>query len=289
MADHDLTGFDRETFTHDGVTRRILRRGTGPAVIVIAEIPGITPKVLAFAERVAGIGCTAVLPVLFGTPGRDADPANVGRRKAGQYLAASLRKVCVSREFTVLATGQSSPVVTWLRALAADEHERCGGPGVGAVGMCLTGGFALGMAVDDRLLAPVLSQPSMPFPLTKSRAAGIDVSAADLAAVRGRCAREGLQVLGLRFRSDRLVPDDRFAFLRRELGDAFVAVELPDSAANPNAAKAPHSVLTEHLIDEPGQPTRAALDQVLDLFRSRLLAEPGATPSEATAAPSEER
>ncbi|MFJ9848624.1 dienelactone hydrolase family protein [Streptomyces sp. NPDC101150] len=271
MADHDLTGFDRSTFTHDGITHRILRRGTGPAVIVLAEIPGITPKVLEFAERVAAIGCTAVLPVLFGTPGREADPAVTGRLKFGRYMASSIWKVCVSREFTVLATGKTSPVVTWLRALAAYEHERCGGPGVGAVGMCLTGGFALAMAADERLLAPVLSQPSLPLALTKSRADGIDISAEDLAAVRGRCERDGLRVMGLRFRGDRLVPGDRFAFLRRELGEAFTAVELDDSAANPDAALAPHSVLTSHLIDEPGQPTRAALDEVLDLFRTRLL------------------
>ncbi|AZS74737.1 dienelactone hydrolase [Streptomyces lydicus] len=271
MADHDLTGFDRGTFTHDGTTRRILRRGTGPAVIVLAEIPGITPKVLEFAERVAAIGCTAVLPVLFGTPGRDADPAHIGRLKAGLYMASSIGKVCVSREFTVLATGKSSPVVTWLRALAADEHQRCGGPGVGAVGMCLTGGFALAMAADERLLAPVLSQPSLPLALTKSRAGTTDISAEELATVRGRCEREGLRVIGLRFRGDRLVPGDRFAFLRRELGEAFTAVELDDSAANPDAVQSPHAVLTGHLIDAPGQPTRAALDEVLDLFRTRLL------------------
>ncbi|MYX07589.1 dienelactone hydrolase [Streptomyces sp. SID8375] len=271
MADHDLTGFERGTFTHDGTTRRILRRGTGPAVIVLAEIPGITPKVLEFAERVAAIGCTAVLPVLFGTPGRDADPAHIGRLKAGLYMASSIGKVCVSREFTVLATGKSSPVVTWLRALAAHEHQRCGGPGVGAVGMCLTGGFALAMATDERLLAPVLSQPSMPLPVTKSRAGTTDISAEELAAVRGRCEREGLRVMGLRFRGDRLVPGDRFAFLRRELGEAFTAVELDDSAARPDAVQSPHAVLTEHLIDAPGQPTRAALDGVLDLFRTRLL------------------
>ncbi|MEU8912977.1 dienelactone hydrolase family protein [Streptomyces nigrescens] len=270
MADHDLTGFDRGTFTHEGTTRRILRRGTGPAVIVLAEIPGITPKVLEFAERVAAIGCTAVLPVLFGTPGRDADPAHIGRLKAGLYMASSIGKVCVSREFTVLATGKSSPVVTWLRALAAHEHQRCGGPGVGAVGMCLTGGFALAMATDERLLAPVLSQPSLPLALTKSRGGTTDISAEELATVRGRCEREGLRVMGLRFRGDRLVPGDRFAFLRRELGEAFTAVELDDSAARPDAVQPPHSVLTEHLIDAPGQPTRAALDEVLDLFRTRL-------------------
>ncbi|MEV5483464.1 MULTISPECIES: dienelactone hydrolase family protein [Streptomyces] len=273
MADHDLTGFDRSTFTHDGHTRRILRRGTGPAVIVMAEIPGITPKVLEFAERVAAIGCTAVLPVLFGKPGRDAHPAAHGRLNSALYTASSMWQVCVSREFTVLATGKTSPVVTWLRALAAHEHRRCGGPGVGAVGMCLTGGFALAMATDERLLAPVVSQPSLPLALTRSRAGTIDVSAEDLAAVRGRCERAGLRVMGLRFRGDRLVPGDRFAFLRRELGAAFTAVELDDSAAHPDAVLPPHSVLTEHLIDAPGQPTRAALDEVLDLFRTRLLDE----------------
>lgn len=137
--------------------------------------------------------------------------------------------------------------------------------------MCLTGGFALAMAADDRLLAPVLSQPSLPLALTGRRAAGIDICADDLAAVRGRCEREGLQVMGLRFRGDRLVPGDRFAFLRRALGAAFTAVELDDSAAHPDAVLPPHSVLTEHLIDAPGQPTRAALDEVLDLLRTRLL------------------
>ncbi|MCX5195505.1 dienelactone hydrolase family protein [Streptomyces sp. NBC_00249] len=271
MADHDLSGFERDAFTHGGSTRPVLRRGSGPAVIVIAEIPGITPKVLEFAERVAALGCTAVLPVLFGTPGRDPHPTARGMLRGALYTASSTWNVCVSREFTVLATGRSSPVVSWLRALSAYEHQRCGGPGVGAVGMCLTGGFALAMAVDEHLLVPVLSQPSLPLGITARRRGGIDISPEDLATVRGRCEREGLQVLGLRFRSDRLTPDARFAFLRRELGDAFVAVELEDDDANPEAVLPPHSVLTEHLVDQPGQATRAALDQVLDLLRTRLL------------------
>ncbi|WP_211241271.1 hypothetical protein [Pseudonocardia spinosispora] len=136
--------------------------------------------------------------------------------------------------------------------------------------MCLTGGYALVMATDDRLLAPVLSQPSMPLPITRAQHGAIDISPADLAIVRSRCANDGLTVLGPRFRGDGLVPESRFRFLRGELGDAFVAVELDDSAANPNAVMKPHPILTEHLIDEPGQPTRAALDQVLTLFRERL-------------------
>jgi dienelactone hydrolase len=178
---------------------------------------------------------------------------------------------CISREFTVFATGKTSPVVAWLRALAAEEHERCGGPGVGAVGMCFTGGFALAMAVDDRMLVPVLSQPSMPMGITSKQRRSIDISPSDLDQVKHRCAAGDLQVLGLRFTSDRFVPGERFQLLRDELGDAFVAVELADEDANPEAVMRPHSVLTEHLVDEPGTRTRQTLDQVLDLFRTKLL------------------
>jgi dienelactone hydrolase len=265
-----LASYERTTFSHDSKTRDVFRKGTGPAVIVIAEMPGITPKVLEFADRVAAIGCTAVLPHLFGTPGYDFEAA--GTLATARYMLSSIGPACISREFAVFATGKTSPAVVWLRALAAAEHERCGGPGVGAIGMCFTGGYALAMAADDRLLAPVLSQPSMPVGLTKKGKHSIDCSRADLDRVRRRCDEDGLKVLGLRFKGDRFVPPERFQFLREELGDGFVAVELDDSSANPNAAmKNPHSVVTEHLIDEPGQPTRAALDQVLDLFRTRLL------------------
>ncbi|MGB3056450.1 MAG: dienelactone hydrolase family protein [Acidimicrobiales bacterium] len=271
MADDPMDDFETTTFTHGGKTRTVFRIGEGPAVIVMAEMPGISPKVLDFARRVASIGCTAVVPHLFGAPGRDPVPDGKATAAGAAYMISSLVPSCVSREFTVFATGKSSPVITWLRALAAHEHDRCGGPGVGAVGMCFTGGFALAMAADDRILAPVLSQPSMPVALTSSQKCSIDISRGELDAVKHRCANEGLEVIGLRFRSDRLVPAERFEFLRRELGDAFVAVELEDADANPDAVMTPHSVLTEHLIDEPGTATRDALELVLNLFRTRLL------------------
>jgi dienelactone hydrolase len=255
-----LEDYERSEFEAEGKRRTILRRGDGPAVIVIAEMPGITPKVIEFADRVAGIGCTAVLPHLFG---------QIGREAGGAYIFTSIVPACVSREFAVLATGRTTPVTTWLRALAAAEHERCGGPGVGAVGMCFTGGFALGMAVDGRLLAPVLSQPSRPFPIGAARKRDAGVSQQDLDAVK---ARDDLCVLGLRFSHDRFSPAERFETLRRELGDSFVGVEIDSSPDNAHGVPTgAHSVLTEHLVDEPGHPTRDALDQVLDLFRERLL------------------
>lgn len=264
-----LTDFARGSFTNDGVTHRIYTKGSGPAVIVIAEIPGITPKVADFARRVADRGMTVIMPSLFGEDG--ADPNSTSARDLPD-IAKSLGKMagtlCVSREFTRLATGKSSPVVVWLRALAAEYHEKCGGPGVGAVGMCFTGGFALAMSVDDRMLAPVLSQPSLPFrPVGNVR--NIDISPRDLETVKTRCAA-GLQVMGLRFEGDKLCRGGRFDFLREQLGDAFIGIELPDSTANPDATLSPHSVLTEHLIDEPGQPTHDTLLQVLNFFAQKL-------------------
>lgn len=273
MADDDLHDFERTSFTHEGKERTVFRIGTGPAVIVMTEMPGISPKVAGFARKVAAIGCTAVVPHLFGVPGRDPNPAaRGGKLGSARYAMSSIVPACISKEFTTFAVGRTSPVISWLRALAAAEHERCGGPGVGAVGMCFTGGFALAMAVDDRLLAPVLSQPSMPMGITKKHRHSIDISPADLEVVKHRCAAEGLQVLGLRFTSDSFVPDERFQFLREQLGDAFIAVELGDEDANPDGAMKPHSVLTEHLIDEAGSRTRETLDQVLELFRTKLLA-----------------
>ena len=261
MAD-TLEDFERSEFTSGGATRTVYRSGSGPAVIVISEIPGITPNVARFARMVVGIGCTAVMPSLFGVDGRD---PSVGA------ALRSLSSACVSREFTVLALGRTSPVTVWLRALARHEHERCGGPGVGAVGMCLTGGFALAMMVDDVVVAPVLSQPSLPFPVNRAHRQALGISDTDVDRVVERVAA-GVCVLGVRFTGDKASPPERFAALRELLGDGFVGVELDSSPGNPHGhRKGAHSVLTEDLDDRPGTPTRQALDQVLDLFRSRLL------------------
>lgn len=265
----DLETFARERFEHDGVSHDVYRKGAGPAVIVIAEMPGISPHLLGFADRVIALGCTAVLPDLFGTAGRDPLVKSAATRL---YGLGSMARACISKEFTAFATGRSSPVVAFLRRLANAEHARCGGPGVGVVGMCFTGGFGLAMAVDPVVLASVLSQPSLPVGATAKQRRNIDASPEELAIVSGRCANQGLRVLGLRFDGDPLVPRERFEFLRERLGDGFVAVELRQADGHPEGPlPRRHSVLTADLIDEPGEPTRAALDQVLALFREKLL------------------
>jgi dienelactone hydrolase len=256
-----LAGFDESTFSYDGLTRRVYAAGRGPAVIVIHEVPGLHPQVAEFARRVVDAGFSVRMPSLFGTPGRPV---------SGGYAMRSLVDACVAREFTAFALDRTSPVVGWLRRLATEAHAECGGPGVGAVGMCFTGGFALGMMVDETMLAPVLSQPSLPFGLTPARRRALGISDADLARVKER-AQAGACVMGLRFTQDPAVPAARFETLRRELGDAFIAVEIDSSKGNPHGIpRRAHSVLTQHFVDEPGHPTREALDRVLAFFAERL-------------------
>jgi dienelactone hydrolase len=257
-----LEGFAESTFTHDGATRTVFRRGRGPGVVIVHEIPGITPPVADFGRRVADAGFTAALPVLFGTPGKEF---------SGAYMGQQLLLACIRREFTTFALGRSSPVTDWLRALCREVHAECGGPGVGALGMCLTGGYALAMMVDPSVRAPVLSQPSCPFPLSARHRAAIDVSPAELAVVKQRAA-SGIGVLGLRFTHDYACTRDRFDTLRRELGSGFEAIEIDSAPGNPHGIpQSAHSVLTLDLVDREGHPTRAALDRVLAFFRERLL------------------
>jgi dienelactone hydrolase len=257
-----LEAFQKGSFTSSTSRRHdIFRLGSGPAVIIVHEIPGITPLVAAFANRVADSGMTAVLPDLFGTPGRS---------MTFGYALNSFAKACVSKEFTILALNRTSPVVDYLRELATYEHAACGGSGVGAIGMCLTGGFALAMCVEPVVIAPVMSQPSLPLPINAAHRRGLGLSDSDYAVVRER-VHEGLCVMGLRFSGDIKSPRDRFERMRHEFGDNFVGVEIDSSASNPwGYKKGAHSVLTEDYSDAEGSPTRTALDQVLRFFATTL-------------------
>ena len=174
-----LEEWTRGAFTADGVTHPTYRRGNGPGVVVVHELPGMTPEVIAFADDVVEAGFTVVLPNLFGTPGAP---------MTARSMATTLPRVCVNREFNKLAVGRTSPVATWLRALARDLHDELGGVGVGALGMCFTGGFALAMMVDPAVAAPVVAQPSLPFPIGKARSDDLSLSEQDLATVKARAA-----------------------------------------------------------------------------------------------------
>ncbi|KJC57045.1 dienelactone hydrolase [Bradyrhizobium sp. LTSPM299] len=267
--DDPLEDFERRDIALDGVSKAVHVAGVGPAVIVMAEMPGISPHVARFARWVRDAGFTVYMPSLFG---RDGAIAGAGEG------AAVFQRACVSAEFRAMAANQSSPMTQWLRSLARFAHRECGGPGVGAIGMCFTGNFALTMMLEPSMLAPVLSQPSLPL----NDPDGIEIAPDEVKAVRARLEREDLTVLAYRFAGDKFCMAQRFAAYAEALGDHFVGRVLPDSAANRDVppffqtfVTTPHSVVTAHLIDEAGQPTIAARDEILAFFKRRLSAAKG--------------
>ncbi|GBF51218.1 hypothetical protein LPTSP4_27500 [Leptospira ryugenii] len=262
-----LADFNMESFHFDGITKNVYISGEGPAVIVMPEMPGISPDVLRFARWVREAGFSVFIPSLFGKDGA------VPLVREGIVV---FKKACVSAEFRTLASSEFSPIVDWLRSLAKFAHQRSGGLGVGAVGMCFTGNFALSMMLEPSMLAPVMCQPSLPL----DDPSGINSSFEELLRIRERLNKENLSVLGYRFAGDFHCRAERFCSYKRELGEHFIDRVLPDTAANPSPPPffekvigSPHSVVTAHLIDEAGQPTIKARDEILEFLRSRLKQE----------------
>jgi dienelactone hydrolase len=254
-----LEDFERRDFTLLGKTKHVFIAGSGPAVIVMTEMPGISPYVARFARWVRDAGFTVYMPHLFG---EDGVLPGTGR------AMLTVARACISSEFRAFASNASSPVTQWLRALAAEAHKQCGGPGVGAIGMCFTGNFALSMMLDKSVVAPVMSQPSMPM----HKPGGLAMDPDEVIAIKARMDAEDLTVLAYRFEGDSFCKAERFAAFEDAFGDRFIGKVLPDSAANPDAPlKTPHSVVTLHLIDEAGQPTVQARDEILAFFRMRLM------------------
>ena len=253
-----LAGYESFPFTAEDKTYTVHTRGSGPGVVIMHEVPGLTPDVQMFCDRVADAGFRVFVPEMFGSTGK---PFSL------PYAAQQIARACISREFAVLAKNASSPIVDWLKHLCRHAHAECGGPGVGAIGMCLTGNFALALMVDEFVLAPVLSQPSLPFGVSAAHKRALHVSDADLEIAK----RRGCPLLGLRFTSDPMCPGERFERLRGEFGSNFEGIEIDSSKGNAHGIGAiAHSVVTKDLVDREGHPTREALDAVLGLFRTQL-------------------
>ena len=243
--DVTLPGFEGLDETRQ-VWSRSPASAPGPGVIVIHEFPGISASLISFADQVVERGFTVWLPRLFGEPLAGGSIGNV---------AGDLWQFCVRREFSVFARGKTSPVAHWLRSLARELDASTPGDGVGVVGMCFTGGFALAMVADAPVIAPVLAEPSLPAPLGRRRAADVGLDATDLRAVQS----SGCEVLALRYSSD-VATGTRFDTLSTALGPKFFAVEFEGKG---------HSVLT-------GTPQPVGTAAVLDFLDDKLAGTPGA-------------
>lgn len=225
-----LSEYDSFTFTAPvakGIRHRVLFRGTGPAVIVLHEIFGLAQECIALGDRLAQdpAGSFAVyMPVLFGQPGE----------------RSGVMKACINREFHCLAANRTSPIADWLRALAVEVRARSGSRSVGAVGMCLTGGFVLSMMIEPAVAAAVACQPSLP--LTGATKVGFNkralgISPSDLAAARRRHL-DGAALMAIRFETDNICPRERIDRLQEEFPN-IRRIELP-------AEDRKHASLTEH-------------------------------------------
>ena len=262
--DDTLADFDARSIVIDGLSHYVYVAGQGPGVIVMTEMPGISPQLARFARWVRAAGFRVYMPSLFGQDGA------VPQVESGVQV---FRRTCLHAEFRGLAENRNSPILDWLRGLARLAHEECGGVGVGAIGMCFTGNFALSMMLEPAVRAPVVCQPSLPM----DNPAGLNMPAEELARVRTRLEQEDLSVLAYRFSGDRHCRAERFEAYANALGPRFIQRVLPDSAANPNPppffaqiVASPHSVVTAHLVDELGHPTIMARDEILGFLIQRL-------------------
>lgn len=242
--------FTPRSFAHGSMRHDVYAGGAGPSVILIHEAGGLDLTTLDVADRICAEGFRVLLPILVGRP------AAAG---SGGSATVNLLKLCVSREVHVFLTGRTSPVATWLRALARDvkgEHA-----GVGVVGMCFSGGFAIAAAVDDAVTAAVASQPALPWPLLPGSGADLGLSRDDVACVRDRFRAGELGLLALRYTDDRASSRDRIERIKREFG--------PDVVIEPIGSA--HSVLARAV--HPAGPDPAAvpaLEATIALLRERL-------------------
>jgi dienelactone hydrolase len=257
-----LAGWSSAPFTAAGVTHDVFTRGAGPGVVLLPEIPGLTPQVMGLANHLVDAGFTVSVPSLFGEPGR---PFSAG------YAMRTIAKACITREFAAFAGNADRPIAEYVRALARDLHGRVGGRGVGVVGMCFSGGFALASAVEPAVLAPVGSQPSVPFPISDRHRRDLGMSDREKAVIAERVRSEGLCLVGLRFSEDSASPGHRFTELEKAFGPGWRAIPLDSRPGNPHGiGRREHSVLTSADVDQPGHPTHGARAQVTAFLHERL-------------------
>ena len=247
-----LEGFEQRQFSFalsngDTVRHDIYEKGHGPVIVILQELPGICPDTLKFVDKIVAAGFKVVVPHLFGPLGKFAIGRNV------------VRLFCVRKEINIFARNQTSPVVEWLKALCRNARERHGVSGVGVIGMCLTGNFAISLMADDSVLASVASQPSLPMFSQGS----LHMSDDDIALASERLDRHG-PMLAYKFESDKLCTQAKFDAIDTAFNQGRQRVKLTKIPGNK------HALLTAHFIEGENSPTQQVLDEITQYFSEKL-------------------
>jgi len=248
IADYERSPFAAACDNGARISHDVYSRGEGPPVVIVQELPGIGPETLRLADEFTARGFSVALPHLFGPLGKVSMVGNLAR------------VLCMRREFSLFEANRSSPVVDWLKALCRELRTRRQAQGVGVIGMCLTGNFALSLMADDSVLAAVASQPSMPL----MKASDLHMSPDEIAHIRRRIDATA-PAHAYRFAGDPLCNAAKFRAIDAAFNDdgtvRVVNHVLPGKG---------HSVLTLDFVDEQGHPTRQALDDILAYFSAQL-------------------
>ena len=248
ISDYTKTVFTAETREGHIVSHDIYYRGSGSPVVLIQELPGIGQETLALADRLVDAGHEVVMPHLFGP---------LGKISIGGNLA---RVMCMRKEFRLMTSNASSPISDWLRLLCREVRDSRSVGGVGVIGMCLTGNFAITLIGDDSVLAAVASQPAMPF----FKQGALHMSQTEIAITRQALEAKGPMRV-LRFEDDPLSTVEKSDCIHRTFNDD--GHERVKEIVIPGKG---HSVLTLNFVDEAGHPTREALNNVLAYFAENL-------------------
>lgn len=202
-------------------------------------------------DELVNAGFEVVLPHLFGPIGKVSMLGNLAR------------VFCMRREFNVFTANESSPIVDWLKALCKKVQSDRNVAGVGVIGMCLTGNFAISLMADDSVLAAVASQPSLPI----AKSNNLHMSVGDIEAVNAGIDATA-PIKAYRFERDSLCNADKFKCIHEALNSG--GVERIELNVIPGKG---HSVLTLDFVDEANHPTRCALDEILSYFSTQLKME----------------
>ncbi|MCB1690352.1 MAG: dienelactone hydrolase family protein [Halioglobus sp.] len=230
------------------ISHDIYHRGSGAPVVIIQELPGIGPETLRLADEFVARAFEVVIPHLFGPLEKISMVGNLAR------------VFCMRREFSLFESNRTSPIVDWLKALCRDVKAQGEHKGVGVIGMCLTGNFAISLMGDDSVLAAVSSQPSMPL----MKSSELHMSADDIAVIRERIETTA-PIHAYRFAGDPLCNAAKYAAIDQAFNDDGTQRILTHTLPGKG-----HSVLTIDFVDEQGHPTRDALNAILDYFSAQL-------------------
>jgi dienelactone hydrolase len=266
-----LEGFEQFFFEAHGMGHPVYCTGKkgAPMLLLLQEIAGFSPGLLLFAERLVGAGFQVAIPWLFGPFGRRAPVRNALR-------------LCISREFANLREGVSAPVATWLRALAAQLSEQNGGARIGAIGMCLTGAFAIPLVIEPGVAAAVAAQPSVPLSFLHlafgggdaRRLGALNIANSTIAEARARLDSGAAHMLAVRCRADRICPHAKLERFMREFPVGLEVREYGNPDDLNRVGDRPHATLTKEYRIEPDAPadhhSRQAFADLVAFFDRHL-------------------